>query len=138
MVITQFKRATQMALFLLCSVSSAQSLFEQFFSEGISLQGMGTESRENVEFHWTETKNSHVLLITPKGNKDIPLDIQIKDGLVQVSGKVVKQEAVERDGVKTQSSYLSPIFFGKVHSPGGGLGAGTNETGGSVHQNHFP
>ena len=104
------KRVILTALFGFCLPALAQSLFDSFFSEDFFKDHF--ESREkgggqDVEFLWTETEKAHVLLMTPRGGKDTPLDISIKEGLVKVSGKVVKKETVERDGVKTQSSYLS-------------------------------
>ena len=107
---------------LLCLTTHSQSLFDRFhqlfsndWSQGdIDIDMMkpglnpgGNSVADNVEFLWKETDQAHVLLITPKGDKDTPLDISIENGLVKVSGKVVKEEIVERDGMRSQSSYLS-------------------------------
>ena len=86
------------------------SFLDRFFSDPLS-GDMGErwagKTASNVEFSWREMDGEYQLLITPKGDKDVPLDIKIEDGLVKVSGKVIKEEIVERDGVKSQSSYLS-------------------------------
>lgn len=86
--------------------SSAQSFLDNFFSFRPSLS-TGLEVESNVEFSWAESTKNYTLTITPQGDKDVPLDIEIKDGLVRVNGKVLKEEVVRRNGSRVQSSYLS-------------------------------
>ena len=99
--------ATTMGL-TLCPLQ-AQSLWQQLFSPDFFSQKIPADKNAmpNIEFHWTETPQSHVLLIAPQGGQDIPLDIKIAQGLVKVSGKVIRQERMEQAGSKTHSSYLS-------------------------------
>ena len=133
--------AVILASHLLCATAFplSQSLFDQlhqFFSDGfgrggtMGFGGTGMAGRvgDNVEFRWTETADAHVLVITPKGDKGTPLDIKIEDGLVKVSGKVVKQEVVERAGVRSQSSYLSQFSLAE------GIPQGADESKGKIQQ----
>ena len=114
-----------------CAVACAQSMFDLLFSDTSSdmpaLRGeLG--GGQKVVFRWEETTKEHILFITPNDAQDIPLDIKIQDGLVRVSGKIVKQERVERDGVKSTSSYLSQFSLAE------GIPAGADEAKGKITQ----
>ena len=113
MKMTIFRMKGAIVVFLLCGFclpSFAQSLLDSFFSQGFFKDHFTSREEsegQDVEFQWKEAEKAHVLLITPKTGKDTPLDIAVEKGFVKVSGKVVRKETVERDGVKSLSSYLS-------------------------------
>ena len=124
------------AFCLLCFAAYPLSFLDRFFENGPKWDLGRTETAQNVDFKWTETDRHHVLTITPKG--DVPLEIEIKDGMVRVSGKVVKEERVERNGVRTQSSYLSQFSLAEGIPEGADEDAAKTEQVGQSIRISFP
>ena len=110
-------RLTLITVFFFAQAGVAQSLWDHFFSDdffGKEIEGMGGPSSQDVEFSWSQTEKAHILTITPKGDKETPLEIKVENGQVVVSGKVVKKETINRNGMKSQSSYLSQFTLAEA------------------------
>ncbi|MCY4644325.1 MAG: hypothetical protein OXB88_06860 [Bacteriovoracales bacterium] len=106
-MMTGLQNALMTVFLVYGGASHAQSLWDRLFFDHFDGMEMGKGMGGDVEIQWSETPKAHVLTVTPKASKDVPLDIDIANGFVKVSGKVVKREVVERGGSKSHSSYLS-------------------------------
>lgn len=89
--------------------------FDQFFpphsfgpgNKGLSLQGDffgDSEMQSGVSYDWEETNNERILIIKP-ANKNIPVDINIKNEQIEIKGKYVLDEENKSGQMKSKKIY---------------------------------
>lgn len=83
--------------------------FDRFFDDDNFENFMGHlrpfDNMAEGDGHWMETPKERILIFKVKQDKDHPMDIKIKDGMVSITGKVVQENKIGGMVSKSISSF---------------------------------
>jgi hypothetical protein len=100
-------------LFIFLQPTWANSPFD-FFFDANPFQEMGMlpqAAGADFDMQWSEQGTKKILTISPKEDSEVVPNIEIENDMLKVSGKMLKTETIEKDGIKSSSQFMSTFSF---------------------------
>lgn len=115
------RRAIFIALFLCPTFVFPQTSFDLLFEQmrkrfEMADKQFGLNQSSDVQTVWIDEKEGRKLKIIPQGESETPVEVQIENGMITMSGKIMKTEEVETESGTSRSSFLSQ-FSKKISIP---------------------